>query len=91
MPSKNDISQFSAVPKKPILPKSAPVAQKEVKKASAPKPKKPGRKPKKDQDKESYLVALRFTQEEGKILEEKAGMVPLATYLKHFVRDQVMK
>ncbi|WP_039019239.1 hypothetical protein [Halocynthiibacter namhaensis] len=49
-------------------------------------PKTVGRKPKKPEDKESEIVAIKLTIAELAKLEEKAGLVPKSTYLKHIIR-----
>lgn len=79
MPSKNDLSMFKKVDSdnsvKPNEPKSILA------------PKTTGRKPKKPEDKESEVVALKLTQAELAKLEAKAGLVPKSTYLKHVLRN----
>jgi len=75
MPKKNDLSIFKKVePVQPNEPKSI-LAPKTV-----------GRKPKKPEDKESEIVAIKLTKAELAMLEEKAGLVPKSTYLKHILR-----
>lgn len=77
MPKKNDLSMFKKVePVKSNEPKSL-LSQKTV-----------GRKPKKPEDKESEIVALKLTKAELTKLEEKAGLVPKSTYLKHILRSE---
>lgn len=49
-------------------------------------PKTVGRKAKKPEDKESEIVAIKLTKAELAKLEEKAGLVPKSTYLKHILR-----
>ena len=49
-------------------------------------PKSVGRKAKKPEDKESEIVAMKLTKTELAKLEEKAGLVPKSTYLKHILR-----
>lgn len=49
-------------------------------------PKTVGRKAKKPEDKESEIVAIKLTKAELSVLEEKAGLVPKSTYLKHILR-----
>ena len=77
MPKKNDLSVF-----KPIKP----VEHNEPQSILAPKT--PGRKPKKPEDKESEIVALKLTKAELDKLLEKAGLVPKSTYLKHILRTE---
>jgi len=75
MPKKNDLSMFKKVePVQPNEPKSI-LAPKTV-----------GRKAKKPEDKESEIVAIKLTKAELAKLEEKAGLVPKSTYLKHILR-----
>ena len=80
MPSKNDLSMFKKVNSdnsvKPNEPKSI-LAPKTV-----------GRKPKSAEEKESEIVAIKFTKAELAKLEEKAGLVPKSTYLKHILRSK---
>ena len=80
MPKKNDLSIFKKVESvnsvKPNEPKSI-LAPKTV-----------GRKPKRAEDKESEIVAIKFTKAELAKLEEKAGLVPKSTYLKHILRTK---
>jgi hypothetical protein len=79
MPKKNDLSMFKKVDSgnsvKPNEPKSI----------LAPKP--IGRKPKKPSEKESEVVAIKLTPAELARLEEKAGLVPKSTYVKHILRN----
>lgn len=51
-------------------------------------PKTVGRKPKRPEDKESEIVAIKLTKTELAKLEEKAGLVPKSTYLKHIIRTE---
>lgn len=75
MPKKNDLSMFKKVEQvQPNEPKSI-LAPKTV-----------GRKAKKPEDKESEIVAIKLTKAELAKLEEKAGLVPKSTYLKHILR-----
>ena len=77
MPKKNDLSMFKKVePVKPSEPKSI-LAPRTV-----------GRKPKNPEDKESEIVAIKLTKAELAKLEEKAGLVPKSTYLKHILRNE---
>ena len=75
MPKKNDLSMFKKI---------------EEVQSNGPKsilaPKTVGRKPKKPEDKESEIVAIKLTIAELAKLEEKAGLVPKSTYLKHIIR-----
>lgn len=80
MPKKNDLSMFKKVEPgnsvKPNEPKSILA------------PKTTGRKPKKAEEKESEIVAIKLTPAERAKLEEKAGLVPKSTYLKHILRTE---
>jgi len=77
MPKKNDLSAYKTVePVKSVEPKSI-LAPKTV-----------GRKPKRPEDKESEIVAIKLTKTELARLEEKAGLVPKSTYLKHIIRSE---
>lgn len=50
-------------------------------------PSKAGRKPKAAGQKEKNQVAVRFNDEEFAILQKNAGLVPLGTLLKHFIKE----
>ena len=80
MPKKNDLSIFKNVESfnsaKPNEPK--PILA----------PKTVGRKPKSAEEKESEIVAIKFTKAELAKLEEKAGLVQKSTYLKHILRSK---
>lgn len=77
MPSKNDLSALKVQPKNTLV--STPkLASKET--AS-------GRK-KAPEDKESELIGLKLTPKEKAHLQEKAGRIPLATFLKDYLRNQ---
>jgi len=80
MPKKNDLSMF-----KPAQ-QSEHVEPKEPKHLLSPK--KPGRKAKRPEDKESEIVAIKLTKSELETLETKAGLVPKSTYLKHILRTE---
>jgi len=80
MPKKNDLSTFKKV-KLGILVKPS-----EPKYILAPRT--VGRKPKNIEDKESEIVAIKFTRAELAKLEKKAGLVPKSTYLKHILRTK---
>lgn len=79
MPKKNDLSMFKAGDPVNSVKPSAP--------KSILAPKTIGRKPKKPADKESEVVAIKLTPAELAKLEEKAGLVPKSTYLKHILRN----
>ena len=77
MPKKNDLSTFKKV---------GPVQPSEPKAILSPKT--VGRRAKKPEDKESEIVAIKLTRAELAKLEEKAGLVPKSTYLKHILRTK---
>ena len=80
MPKKNDLSMFKRV--------ESDVSVKLDEPKSILAPKTTGRKPKKPADKESEVVAIKLTPAELAKLEEKAGLVPKSTYLKHILRTE---
>jgi len=83
MPSKNDLSALKARPRGTLqaVPKSTNIETLPVEK------KRVGRRPKPASEKESFTLPLKLTEAEGAILKEKAGMVPLATFVKAFIRE----
>ncbi len=78
MPSKNDLSSIKAEPKNTLIKTPKP-ASKQTKRRV-------GRPPKPVKEKESELLGLRFTPSEFMVLKEKAGLVPLATFVKDHIR-----
>ncbi len=76
MPPKNDLSAF----KKQIPAKASILANKQTERR--------GRKPKPEAEKESEIVALKLTKGEKEKLAQNAGLVPLGTYLKDFLRNK---
>ena len=80
MPKKTDISAYKTPTNPPILKTAQEAAKAKVEKG------KRGRKPKATAQKESEVVALKLTPAEKKALEKKAGLTPVATYLKHYLR-----
>lgn len=95
MPSKNDLSLFkpgaTSVPEQPVEPKKPNKPVKQVKPAESKSilsPRKPGRKPKPAAEKETEIVALKLTPSELAVLEEKAGLAPKSTFLKHILRTK---
>ncbi len=78
MPSKNDLSGLSIKPKN-TLPDS--LAKKSVIQTT-------WRKPKPASEKESEIVTIKITMGEMDALKEKAGLVPIATYVKHYLREE---
>jgi hypothetical protein len=77
MPKKNDLSNFKKVELVQSNEPKSILAAKTV-----------GRKAKKPEDKESEIVAIKLTKAELAKLEEKAGLVPKSTYLKHILRKK---
>ena len=87
---KNDLTALKIVDKHVLSdPQSATPVQPTVASPVSSQPL--GRKAKAPEEKESFAVGLRFTQTEGEALKAKAGRVPLATYLKDFIRDNFDK
>jgi hypothetical protein len=81
MPQKNDLSAIKAVNKKTLL-QTETTTKVEVKENKA------GRKPKSVKEKESETVVLKLTQQEMENLKERAGLVPLGTFIKHHLRNK---
>jgi hypothetical protein len=81
MPQKNDLSAIKAVNKK-TLP------QIEMNNISEIKENKVGRKPKSESEKESETVVLKLTKQELENLKDKAGLVPLGTFIKYHLRNK---
>jgi hypothetical protein len=46
------------------------------------------RKPLPEAEKQTELVGLRFTKTELEAIKKQAGLVPVATYLKHQIKTQ---
>ena len=87
MPSKNDISSLKDLgKKKAILPKAETAEAQPAVASQAPA--RAGRKPKPPHLKETRTVQIRFTEEEMQALEARAGLIPLATFLKHHLKTQ---
>ncbi len=82
MPQKNDLSAIKAINKKTLLQTEAVVVPVET------KPGRAGRKPKSVTEKESETVVLKLTLQELERLKEKAGLIPLGTFLKHHLRNE---
>ncbi len=74
MPSKNDLSALKIDTKNMLV--EAHKLQLKPQSAIA------GRKPKLLAEKQSELVGLRFTPSELELIKTKAGLIPVATYLK---------
>jgi len=75
MPNKNNLAAFKINSKKTLLNTESQLSN-EVKSTS-------WRKPKLIAEKQSELIGLRFTISELAIIKAKAGLVPIATYLKN--------
>lgn len=75
MPSKNDLSALKVEPK-------GKLKETAEKLAIAPTKETRGRKKLPAKAKASKPITLKFTPDEFAIIEEKAGLVKLATYLK---------
>lgn len=98
MPKKNDLSLFkagtTAATEQPVSPPQPDKPVKSVKPVNSSEsksllsPRKPGRKPKAAAEKESEIVAIKLTPTELAVLEEKAGLAPKSTYLKHILRTK---
>ena len=84
MPRKNDLSAIKVQPKNTLTP------QTEIPSVpSAPLlPKAKGGRKKTPEEKESELVGLKFTPSEKAKISQKAGRVPLATYIKDLIRSK---
>jgi len=78
MPSKNNLSAF-IVKRKNTLPENLAVQ---------PAVQAPRSKAKPASEKESEVVTLKITIGEMNTLKEKAGLVPIATYVKHYLREK---
>lgn len=50
--------------------------------------KKSGRKPKPKSKKESEIIVIKVTPDELRILDEKRGLTPRATYMKFIIRNE---
>ena len=85
MPSKNDLSALKVKSKDSLVEANNTLNKKQ---GSA----KAWRKPKPVMEKQSEIVGLRFTKSELAQIKEKAGLVPIATYLKNFlVKNNLLK
>tara|TARA_R110000737_G_scaffold127218_3_gene159769 strand:- start:27519 stop:27839 length:321 start_codon:yes stop_codon:yes gene_type:complete len=101
MASKNDMSIFKKArqqaeqenPDPVLAPQPRPVAAPQPQQpASAPQPittrKKVGRPAKPEAEKESVNLSFKFTPGEVAKIKEKAGLVPLSKYIKHYLRTE---
>ena len=68
-----------------LQPRGILHSHKEEEQARAPK--KRGRPPKEDSPLTAKLT-LYFTEEELETIKEKAGLVPVAKYLRHYLKEQ---
>lgn len=86
MPSKNDLSALK-VKSKNSLVKAQETFNKKQGNSTA------WRKPKPVMEKQSEIVWLRFTKSELAQIKEKAGLVPVATFLKNelYQRSNLLK
>lgn len=94
---KTDLSAFKAGASKNLLGKAEQVnsVEKKVQELENKISKSPGRDdvlagsvgrpPKKESEKESEIVALKFTRSQKEAIKERAGDVPLATFLKRLL------
>ena len=85
MPSKNDLSQLKVRAKNTLQ---------NIKNTEIPTAKGSAwRKPKHLAEKQSEMIGLRFTKQEHQLIKDKAGLVPIATYLKNalFTQTDIFK
>ena len=75
MPSKNDLSNLKVESKNSLVEAQEELNNKQASKA--------WRKPKPIMEKQSEIVGLRFTKSELAEIKERAGLIPVATYLKN--------
>lgn len=80
MPSKNDLSQLK-VKSKNTLQNIKSTENRSIKGSV-------WRKPKPIAEKQSEMIGLRFTKQEHQLIKDKAGLVPIATYLKNALFTQ---
>jgi len=83
MPSKNDLSSLKQRPQG----KLKVVTDNKIEPVNSIVKKKVGRRLKPADEKESFTLPLKLTEAEGALLKEKAGLVPLATYVKAYLRE----
>ena len=87
---------FGALASKPAAPDAtilapgpaAPKTKPKRKARATAKPTRAGRPLKPAKEKESKQVGLLLTPREYEHLRTRAGLVPVATYLKHFLRNE---
>ena len=83
MPSKNSLASIKA--KAPSLPATEKNLQKKTDTGIIEK-KKLGRKVKNKDEKETERVLLYLTPSQKNTLDEKRGLIPAATYVKHLLQ-----
>lgn len=82
MPNKNDLTAIKLKSKNALQPPKTEFNSVSSLQAKA------GRKPKDLAEKESETVVLKLTRQELEHLKEKAGLVPLGTFVKHHLRNK---
>ena len=83
MPKKNDLTAIKVQPKNTLTPQTSIP---EVPPAPL-LPKTRGGRKKTPEEKESEVVGLKFTPNEKAKILQKAGRIPLATYIKDLIRS----
>ena len=78
MPSKNDLSSLKVQSKNSLVEAQTKLNNKQ--------PSTAWRKPKPVMEKQSEIVGLRFTKSELTEIKKKAGLVPVATYIKDIIK-----
>jgi hypothetical protein len=76
---------FGNTKPEPLQPRGILHSHREEEKAKAPK--KRGRPPKEESPLTAKLT-LYFTEEELEIIKDKAGLVPVAKHLRHYLAEQ---
>jgi hypothetical protein len=82
---KNSLEAFKNLPKHSVLESEAKTPKKEPEKVQN---KAAGRPVKAKKDKEDYRINFCLTKAEGVILESKAGIASVNTFVKHFLRNE---
>ena len=75
---------FANTKPEPVKPRGILHTHKEVEKENAPKPR--GR-PKKEVDPLQAKLTLYFTEAELEAIKDKAGLVPVAKHLRHYLME----
>ena len=93
MNSKNSLSAIKlkkeqTLPQTPTARIQEPAEPLEKKSQPEPQGRRVGRRKKPAKEKENKTISLRFTEAEYRAIEEKAGLVPLATFLKHELKQR---